>query len=46
VQQAISIQVANRLGIAAVPEPASWALLILGFGVVGVAARRQRAMAA
>ncbi len=26
---------------ASVPEPASWALLVLGFGVVGVAARRR-----
>lgn len=42
VQRAISIQVANQLGIAAVPEPASWALLIIGFGVVGVAARSRR----
>lgn len=25
-----------------VPEPASWAMLIMGFGVVGAAARRQR----
>ncbi|MFN7399557.1 MAG: PEPxxWA-CTERM sorting domain-containing protein [Sandaracinobacter sp.] len=33
------------LGMVAVPESASWALLILGFGVVGVAARRQRATA-
>lgn len=28
--------------IAAVPEPSSWALLLLGFGGVGVALRRQR----
>jgi hypothetical protein len=27
----------------AVPEPASWALMIIGFGLVGVAARRRRA---
>ncbi|MEY2882466.1 MAG: motif, partial [Pseudomonadota bacterium] len=25
-----------------VPEPASWALLITGFGLVGVSLRRQR----
>jgi hypothetical protein len=31
----------GRLKIAAVPEPASWALLIVGFGLVGAAARRQ-----
>ena len=28
--------------VAAVPEPASWALLIVGFGVVGTASRRRR----
>ena len=26
----------------AVPEPASWAMLIAGFGLVGAAARRRR----
>lgn len=29
-------------GAAAVPEPASWALMIAGFGMVGAAARRRR----
>lgn len=28
--------------LAAVPEPASWAMLITGFGVAGVALRRRR----
>jgi hypothetical protein len=28
-----------------VPEPATWALMILGFGMVGVAARRSRPVA-
>lgn len=32
------------LSIAAVPEPASWAMLIAGFGLVGAAARRRRAV--
>lgn len=32
--------------VTAVPEPASWALMILGFGVAGVALRRSRATAA
>ena len=31
------------LALAAVPEPANWALLIAGFGLVGGAARRRRA---
>jgi PEP-CTERM motif len=26
----------------AIPEPASWAMLITGFGLVGAARRRQR----
>lgn len=30
----------------AVPEPASWALMIAGFGLVGAAARRRRTVAA
>jgi phospholipase/lecithinase/hemolysin len=42
VQRAISIQVANQLGISAIPEPASWAMMILGFGLVGGMARRRR----
>jgi hypothetical protein len=29
-------------GSGAVPEPATWAMLITGFGIVGVAARRRR----
>ena len=33
-------------GAGAVPEPASWAMLIAGFGLVGAAARRRRAIAA
>ncbi len=30
-----------RVTIAAVPEPASWAIMIAGFGLTGVAARRR-----
>ena len=32
--------------IAAIPEPANWAMLIAGFGLVGAMARRRRAVAA
>jgi hypothetical protein len=34
------------LGTGAVPEPASWAMLIAGFGLTGAAARRRRSMVA
>jgi hypothetical protein len=33
--------VIDRVYIAAVPEPQSWALMILGFGLVGFASRRR-----
>lgn len=34
-----------RGNLAVVPEPSSWALLLAGFGLVGVAARRRRVLA-
>ena len=36
----------GALTISAVPEPASWALLIAGFGLSGAVLRRRRALAA
>lgn len=38
--------VLEYLGGSAVPEPAAWLMLIGGFGLVGAAMRRQRAVAA
>lgn len=38
-----NLTIANVTGV---PEPAAWALMILGFGAVGAAARRKTAMAA
>ncbi len=32
-----------RVTAGAIPEPATWAMLIAGFGLVGLAARRRRA---
>jgi hypothetical protein len=35
----------DDIGLAPVPEPATWAMLIAGFGIVGAAARRRGRMA-
>lgn len=39
-------EIRGQLTLAAVPEPASWALMIGGFGLVGGALRRQRVITA
>ena len=36
----------DNVSVTAVPEAATWALMIAGFGIVGTAARRRRALAA
>lgn len=36
---------ANAFRLTAVPEPATWAMLVAGFGLVGFSARRRRAAA-
>ncbi len=46
VQRAIAVEMTRQFGLAAIPEPATWAMMISGFGLVGVAARRRRALAA
>ena len=38
----LSPSVGNGVGVASVPEPASWAMLIAGFGMAGAAMRRRR----
>lgn len=35
----------NHIGVGAVPEPASWGLMVGGFGLVGAAMRRRKAAA-
>lgn len=37
-----SLSVFAQLGTGAVPEPATWAMMVLGFGALGFALRRQR----
>jgi hypothetical protein len=39
-------QIRGQLALTAVPEPASWALMIGGFGLVGSALRQRRALTA
>ena len=41
VQQAIARDIARFVGLADVPEPASWAMMIAGMGFVGAAMRRR-----
>ena len=36
----------DTVSLVAIPEPATWAMLVLGFGLVGVASRRRSASAA
>jgi len=36
----------DNLAVSAIPEPATWAMLIAGFGMVGFAARRRRTLVA
>jgi hypothetical protein len=31
----------GQIGVSAVPEPAAWTMMILGFGLVGIASRRR-----
>jgi len=44
--QAIGGGIAKELGVSGVPEPATWALMILGFGAVAGAMRRRTRVAA
>lgn len=38
----VSIDFAGNINAPAVPEPATWAMMILGFGTIGFAVRRRR----
>ncbi|WP_448581618.1 PEPxxWA-CTERM sorting domain-containing protein [Thermaurantiacus sp.] len=40
----LSVEISSRGGV--IPEPATWAMLIAGFGLVGAAARRRKLAAA
>jgi hypothetical protein len=44
--EAANLSLGLNGAVAAVPEPATWALMILGFGAVGVAMRRRHSVAA
>lgn len=42
IQRAQFIDIARTFGFVSVPEPASWAMMIVGFGLIGGALRRSR----
>ena len=42
----LRISTGNLASVAAVPEPSTWALMLLGFGGMGVSLRRRRKTAA
>jgi phospholipase/lecithinase/hemolysin len=46
VQQALARDIAGFVGLADVPEPQSWAMMIAGFGLVGAMMRRRERLAA
>jgi phospholipase/lecithinase/hemolysin len=46
IQAAIFRAVAHEIGVGAVPEPATWGLMVAGFGLIGSAVRRRRTVAA
>ena len=41
VQQALFREIVRQFGVSNVPEPASWAMMIAGFGLAGAAVRRR-----
>jgi len=45
IQGALYNQIVSLTGLDTVPEPATWALMIVGFGMVGTAARRRNRVA-
>lgn len=42
VQRALANDIASFVGLNAVPEPSSWAMMIAGFGLVGASLRQRR----
>ncbi len=45
VQASLSVYIARQFGLAAIPEPSSWAMMVAGFAAAGTALRRRsRAM--
>jgi outer membrane lipase/esterase len=46
VHSAIASGISSQLGIAAVPEPSIWGMMIIGFGAIGTAMRRRNKLPA
>ncbi len=46
VHRALALEIGRQVGIATIPEPATWGMMLAGFGAIGFAMRRRERLAA